>query len=776
MAIVFDAEKRIFKLDTKHTSYLMGLTAEGYLGHIYYGKKLQHADGAWLMRTVDVPTPSVRAREAATFHSLFPFEYPAGGVGDFRETALEVVNEAGARGCELFFERYEIVGGKPAFADYAESGDEMALFALPQSFAGKEEKADPGCAVRTLVITLTDPVLSLEVKLLYTVFEEEDVITRAALIRNRSEEKTLRIEKALSACIEMDDEDFEVLSLPGCWARERQIMRTPLTQGSRFVHGSTRGKEGAEAQPFLALLDRTADYTHGSVYGMNLVYSGNCVGVADRSNADTDRLVMGIHPDGFAWELQPGRAFVTPEAVLTYSAAGLGQMSRNYHDFYRNHLIRSPYLHQKRPILINNWEATYFQFDTEKLLAIAREAKKAGIEMLVMDDGWFGHRDSDNSSLGDWFVNEEKLPGGLPYLVEEVEKIGLKFGIWMEPEMISEDSEVYRAHPDWALQIAGRRPTQAREQLVMDLVNPDAFAYVWEWIRKTLSAAHISYLKWDMNRVLTDVASAVLPAHRQGEYLHRFALAVYALQERLVQEFPDVLLENCSSGGARFDPGMLYYSPQIWTSDNAEAIDRLAIQEGTALLYPLSTMGAHVAAVPSHTNGRVTPFATRGAVALSGTFGYELDITKLPEKEKAEIAKQCAVYHQVNDLVREGDYYRLASFRETGYYDCYMVVSKDQKDALLTYVQVRTHANWWREKIRLQGLKPDAAYTISEISLTEGEMGGTIGGAAERGAQQGYNLADGSLTAAGDILMEAGLLLPNLPGDSLVKLYRLKMH
>ena len=420
-------------------------------------------------------------------------------------------------------------------------------------------------------------------------------------------------------------------------------------------------------------------------------------------------------------------------------------MTRHYHDMYRNHLIRGEYRDKKRPILINNWEATYFDFNTEKLLKIAEQASKLGIEMLVMDDGWFGHRNDDSTSLGDWKVNEQKLPGGLKSLVEQVNALGMKFGIWFEPEMISPDSDLYREHPDWAIAIPGRAGSLCRNQYVLDLSRKEVRDHAFESVAAVLHSANIEYVKWDMNRQLSDLGSVELPVDRQGELYHRYVLGVYELQDRLLQEFPHLLLENCSGGGARFDPGMLYYSPQIWCSDDMDAIERLKIQEGTMLLYPLSTMGAHVSDCPNHTVGRVTPFETRGHVALAGTFGYELDITKIPEEDRQQIPAQTAMYHKYNDLIRRGDYSRIASFLENGNYDCYQVTSKDQKEALVTYVQVLSRPNFHSRRVRLKGLAPEKQYRIEET----GEIFG------------------------GDVLMQAGLLVTPLWGDYRSKLIHL---
>ena len=595
----------------------------------------------------------------------------------------------------------------------------------------------------TLEILCEDKVTGLQVILQYGIFDEADVITRSVKVVNTGKED-LYLTKVYSACLDMDNKDFEAISLHGSWARERQIGTVPVSHGKYSVE-SIRGESSHQDHPFLALKTKNADQENGEVYAMHFVYSGNFKAQVQSDQFDQVRMTMGIHPEDFTWKLKEGESFQAPETVLVYSAQGLGQMTRIFHDFYRNHLIRSEYKNQKRPILINNWEATYFDFDTEKLIAIAKQASALGIEMLVMDDGWFGNRYDDNRALGDWFVNEEKLKGGLKYLVDEVNKLGMKFGIWFEPEMISPDSDLYRAHPDYAIAIPGREPSLCRNQYVLDLTRKEVRDYAYECVAKILRSANIEYVKWDMNRQLSDIGSLELPADQMGELYHRYVLAVYEMQERMMTEFPHLLLENCSGGGARFDPGMLYYSPQIWCSDDTDAIERLKIQEGTALIYPLSTMGAHVSDCPNHTVGRVTPFETRGYVALAGTFGYELDVTKIPESDREQIPAQVAMYHKYNDLVREGDYYRIASYAENHYFDCYGVVSKNKKEALYTYVQVLNRPNYHSRRIYLKGLAAEKYYAI------EGEDG----------------------TWSGEQLMNAGLLVQNPFGDFKGKLIHL---
>lgn len=695
MNIQFDAEKKVFKLDTANTSYVIALVdEENFIGHAYYGAKISDTDVSYLMRTAEPPfVPSKNNRDRSSFFDAFPMEYPGNGVGDYRESAVEVLDDNCHTAVNFCYTGHKIYHGKPALAG------------MPATFAPEEK-------CMTLELFAEDPVLKLKAVFLYSIFDDVDAVVRSVRITNKGE-KPLHLTKVMSASIDMDAKDFQMLTLHGSWARERQMDLRDIGYGRQSV-SSSRGESSHQEHPFVALVSETATEEQGEVYGFHFVYSGNFLAQVEKTQFDSLRVMMGINPKDFCWKLASGETFVAPEVVLNYSAAGMGTMTRNFHDLYRNHLIRSPYKDKKRPILINNWEATYFDFNTEKLLSIAKEAKKCGIEMLVMDDGWFGHRSDDNTSLGDWKVNEQKLNGGLKYLVDEVNKIGLKFGIWFEPEMISPDSDLYRAHPDWAIALPERTPCRSRNQFVLDLSRPEVVDYVYEAVASILRSANIAYVKWDMNRQLTDLGSVYLDKDRQGELCHRYVLAVYELQARLMKEFPDLLLENCSGGGARFDPGMLYYSPQIWCSDDTDAIERLKIQEGTALIYPLSTMGAHVSDCPNHTVGRVTPFATRGNVALAGTFGYELDITKIPAEDREQIPKQVELYHKYNDLVRGGDYYRIASYAKNHAYDCYEVVAKDKSEALITFVQVLNRPNYHSRRIQIPGLDPKKRYRNEE--------------------------------------------------------------
>ena len=706
MQINYNEQNRVFKIDTEHTSYCIGIVdEENFVGHIYYGRKLTDDNLCYLMRTMEQPfVPSRNNRDRTSFLDTFPTEYTGHGLGDYREGTLMVRTAGGHTGVSLSFVFHRIIDGKEELAG------------LPATFGATD-------ACRTLELTCEDRILGLQVILSYSIFADNDAIARSVRVVNGGKE-AVYLTKVLSACIDMDNEDYEMITLQGSWARERIIQTRPVVKGKQGV-SSVRGESSHQEHPFMAWKRKTTTEETGDIYAMNFVYSGNFLAQIEGDQFGSMRALMGIHPQDFCWKLEPGEAFQAPEVICVYSAEGIGGMTRTFHDLYRKHLIRGEYKDKKRPILINNWEATYFNFDTDKLLDIAREASGLGIEMLVMDDGWFGCRNDDNTSLGDWQVNEEKLKGGLKYLVDEVNKLGLKFGIWLEPEMISPDSNLYRAHPDWAFAIPGRTGSLARNQYVLDLTRQEVRDYVYDMIAAVLRSANIEYVKWDMNRQLSDMGSCGLPADRQGELFHRQVLAVYELQDRMTKEFPYLLLENCSGGGARFDPGMLYYSPQIWCSDDTDAVERLSIQAGTAMIYPLSTMGAHVSDCPNHALGRTTPFETRGYVALAGTFGYELDVTKIPEEDRAMIPAQTAMYHKYNNLVREGDYYRIAHYAENHYYDCYEVVAKDKSESLVTYIQVLNRPNSHSRRIRIPGLDLQAVYVIEnaedwpEIAQTE---------------------------------------------------------
>jgi len=692
MSILYDERQKVFLLHSPGTTYGIAVVDDRYLCHAYYGERIDSADIRYLVGDDSFPDgPMVVKREEHAFLNTQPMEYPEMGMGDHREAAFCVRSMAGHRASELVYKRYEIQPGKPGLAG------------LPATWGSGED-----CT--TLKLFCEDALLGVEVCLQYTVFEKLDVITRSVLVKNQGQEP-FYLDKVYSACLDMEDRSFEVMGLFGSWARERHIQRMPVGYGRQNI-ASFRGESSHQESPFMALCTSGTSQETGEVYAMSFVYSGCFMAQVEKDQYDNIRMTMGIHPENFSWKLAPGETFTAPEVVMVYSAEGLGKMTRTFHDLYRDHLIRSPYVKKPRPILINNWEATYFDFDEQKLLEIAKEASALGVDLLVMDDGWFGKRNSDNCSLGDWFVNEGKLKGGLKALVENVKKTGMKFGIWFEPEMVSPDSDLFRAHPDWAIQIPGRNITQSRCQYVLDMSRQEVVDTVYQMVYDILKSADISYVKWDMNRQLATLGSAALDSDRQGELMHRYMLGVYSMQERLVRDFPDLLLENCSGGGARFDAGMLYYSPQIWTSDDTDAVERLAIQEGTALVFPVSCMGAHVSVCPNHIVHRITPFGTRGHVAMAGTFGYELDITKLSDEEKEIVKEQTKAYRRYYPLVAEGDYYRLLSRFPENKADSWMLVSKDKSQALLFYVRVLTGPGEKPKTLRLKGLDVNKSYRI----------------------------------------------------------------
>lgn len=699
---VFTEEMTLFTLTGKGVTYALAALESGHLAHVYFGKRADDDDLSYLIRLDENPyTPKVNARDLGTFMDTVPFEYPCHGIGDYREPAVMLLDEKGMSSLDLRFVSYEITDGKPILTQPLEDCE----IRLPATFAGETE-------AQTLAVTLADKRTGLTAVLYYTVFAELNVITRSVKLINKGYQ-AFDVRRVMSASVDFDSSEYDFITLNGSWARERIVERCRLHHGKQSID-SVKGESSHQNNPFAALVSHNADEDSGEAYGFNLVYSGNFFAQAEVTQHKKTRFTMGINHFDFSWRLEPGAYFAAPEAVMVYSSEGIGEMSRTFHDLYRRHIIRSEYKDKRRPILINNWEATYFGFNTEKLIDIARQASALGIEMLVMDDGWFGHRDSDNSSLGDWFVYEKKIEGGLKHLVDEVNKLGMKFGIWFEPEMISPDSELYKAHPDWAIQIDGMPLTMSREQYVLDYSRKEVRDCIYGMMRKILDSANIEYIKWDMNRQLTEVGSNALPSNRQRELWHRYVLGVYDVMERLTSDYPHILLENCSGGGARFDAGMLFYSPQIWTSDDTDAIERLKIQHGTSICYPASAMGAHVSDCPNHTVGRSTPFSTRGNVAMVGTFGYELDVTRISENDRAQIPGQVEMFKKYNPLIRTGDQYRIGNIFEDNMWDAWMFVAKDKSEAVFTFVQVLGRPNYRSRRIKLKGLDPQAKYLSSK--------------------------------------------------------------
>ena len=695
MSIAIENKNRIFSLNTAHTTYQFFADEHGFLRHLYYGSAIDSFD----MRYTEFfsncgfsPNPGQIHEQRDFSLDTRPQEYTGCGIGDYRISCLSLANDDGSCSADFRYVGHSVLDGK------------YSIPGLPASYGSE------GC--ETLQIDLEDPVTGLKLALLYGVFAEKDVITRCAVISN-SGNAPVKLYKAASACLDIPFGKWDLIHFQGRHCMERMPERSPVPHGIMTV-GSGRGTSSHQHNPFVILAAPEACEDFGQCYGAMLVYSGNFKIEAECSQLQSTRLVLGISDQAFCWTLEPGETFYTPEVLLSFTEGGLGSLSRCYQEFLAEHICRGTYRDTPRPILINNWEATYFDFNGEKLLSIAKQAKALGVEMLVLDDGWFGKRDSDFSGLGDWQVNEKKLGCTLSELIQRIRGIGLDFGIWVEPEMVSPDSDLYRAHPDWALSVPGRTPVQGRSQLVLDLGRQDVIEYLYGCLSDLLRSHDIRYVKWDMNRSLTDVYSRVLSPERQGEAAHRYMLGLYGLLERLTTEFPQVLFEGCSGGGGRFDAGMLHYFPQIWCSDDTDAIERLKIQYGTSFGYPIRTMGSHVSAVPNHQTGRSTPLNTRGIVAMSGSFGYELDPGKLNEAEKEEIRGQIERFFQHRDLVFYGDHYRLTNAMTDDYFTAWQFVAKDGSAALLNVVVVAPKANPYPIHVHLKGLQPEAMYRETE--------------------------------------------------------------
>lgn len=727
MAIFYNEEKRLFHLQTKSASYVFQALPTGHLTQIYYGKRLRDNDFAWIHvreeRCSFSPNPVPEDR-TISFDTL-PQEYPVYGTSDFRHPAFQLRQANGSTVTEFLYKDHRIVSGKPALAG------------LPATYTEQDNEAD------TLIVELEDSVAGIRLELTYTAFQEYDAITRSARIINIGN-ATNEIIRALSASVDFPHANYEWLQLSGAWIRERNIVRKPLTFGNQSVE-SRRGSSSHQQNPFAALLSPNATEDTGEVYGFSLVYSGNFVAQAEVDQFQTTRLSLGINSFEFGWILDPGEAFQTPEVVMVYSDEGLGKMSHTYHKLYRERLARGQHRDQERPILVNNWEATYFNFTADKIENIARAGKELGIELFVLDDGWFGHRDSDNSSLGDWFVDKNKLPEGLNNLAQRVTETGMQFGLWFEPEMVSPDSELYRKHPDWCLHIPDRRRTEGRQQLVLDMSRKDVQDEIVHMISDILASAPITYVKWDMNRNMTEVGSALLPPERQKETAHRYMLGLYDVMERITSKFPHILFESCSGGGGRFDPGMLYYMPQTWTSDNTDAVSRMKIQYGTSLVYPVSSMGSHISAVPNHQVGRNTSLETRGHVAMSGNFGYELDLTLFDENDKKTVREQVALYKEIRKTVQFGVFHRLLNPFD-GNEAAWMFVSPDGEDVVVFYFRVLSEPNAPLQRLKLKGLDPERDYAA----------------------------VDGEGVYSGDALMYAGISVGNKVGDYHSEMYRFK--
>ena len=702
MAIQFHEKAREFHLYNKEVSYIMKIMENGQIENLYYGKRIKdREDFSYLHEEISRPLTSVNVPEPGVLSMEYTKqEYPSYGTGDYRSPAFTVLQEDGSRISAFAYVGHNIFNGK------------KELKPLPATYTESDEEA------QTLEIILYDDLIDTELVLSYTIYEAYPVITRNARFTRKGTEKIV-LERALSMSVEFGDMDFEMVHLAGAWSRERYVKTRKLEMGIQSIQNLHGTGSSAEHNPFLALKRPHTTESQGEVYGFSLVYSGNFLAQTEVTTFDLTRVTMGIHPEGFSWELNQGETFQTPEVVMVYSDQGLNKMSQVYHRLYRTRLMRGYWRDKARPILLNNWEATYFDFNEEKILNIAKKAKEVGVELFVLDDGWFGARNDDYRGLGDWYVNLEKLPDGISGLSRKIEALGLKFGLWVELEMVNKDSDLYRAHPDWIIGAPGRFESHGRHQHVLDFSRKEVVDYIYEMISKVLRESSISYIKWDMNRYMSEPYSRGASAAHQGMVMHKYILGVYDLYTRLTTEFPEILFESCASGGARFDPAMLYFAPQTWTSDDTDASERVKIQYGTSMVYPVVSMGSHVSAVPNHQLLRTTPLETRGNVAYFGTFGYELDLNLLSDEEIEMVKKQITFMKQYRDLIQvEGDFYRLLS-PFAGNDAAWMVVSRDQTEAIAGFYQRlnKINASWLR--LRLQGLSEDSLYEVSRNVLSE---------------------------------------------------------
>ena len=717
MAIRVIEQGRNFYLETLRSMYQIKADEYGVLKHIWYGSRTE-CDMEYLLEYPDVGfSGNIYEAESKREYSLdtMPLEYSCKGIGDYRISAAAITHPNGSDALDLRFDGYEIKKGK-----YEISG-------LPAVYADEDE-------AETLEIYLKDTSSDIRVILKYGVLEKKDIITRSAVFCNMGD-APCKITKAFSLCLDIPHGDWDWVHFHGRHTMERMVERRKLFHGVQ-ESSSNRGTSSHQQNPSVLLCSNDCTETSGECIGALLVYSGSFQTKIELTQLNQVRMLMGINSECFSWELKPNEQFSTPEVILSYSDSGMETLSHNFHNVIRNNICTGEYKLSERPVLINNWEATYFDFNEERLENIAKEASRLGVDMFVMDDGWFGKRDSDTSGLGDWFVNEGKLKGGLSTLVEKVKSFGMKFGIWFEPEMVSEDSELYKAHPEWAIQIPNRKPTRGRYQLVLDMTRQDVRDYLFRVISDVLSSADISYVKWDMNRSICDWYSAELPAENMGEMQHRYVLGLYELLDRLTTEFPHILFEGCSGGGGRFDAGILYYCPQIWCSDDTDAYERTKIQYGTSFFYPISTIGSHVSIVPNHQTGRITPFETRAVTAMSGSFGYELDLNTLSEEEKNAVIEQNKRFKKYGPLIHNGRYYRLSN-PMTDKFAIWSFVSENSGEVLVHGMIFRTEPNMTRYSVKLSGLIPNKKYVV-----------------------------DGDNTIyTGKALMEGGILLPKPWGD-----------
>lgn len=697
MKVEYNEEKKLFHLYNKHLSYVIGILRNGHLGHFYLGKRLYGPLSEDLFRRDQgrAAMPYVYEGDMGFSLNLERQEYPSYGTTDFRSPAIDIIQKKGSRIVDFKYDLHRIIQGKPP------------LEGLPSTRVSNTKDA------MTLEIDLVDMVLDLKLTLCYTVFPDLPVVARSVRLENMGLE-TFNIDRIMSLSIDLFDDNWEWTQLSGDWARERYLRSVALRPGIQSI-GSLRGASSAQHNPFVMLKRPETREESGEAIGISLVYSGNFLLQGEVNSDGVTRLISGINPEGFSWNLKSKEVFQTPEAIIAYSGNGIGPLSRTFHDLFHLYLIPEKWQKSPRPVLINNWEATYFNFNEEKILSLAKSAKSLGIELFVLDDGWFGSRNNDTQGLGDWFVNTKKLPGGIAGIAEKIESMGMKFGLWIEPEMVNKDTEFFKCHPDWLIGDPKRTYSHQRNQYVLDFSRKEVVDAIFDQLTKVLDDVPISYIKWDMNRNITEPFSSSLTAEKQGELFHRYILGVYNLYERLINRYPDILFESCASGGGRFDPGLLYYAPQTWTSDNTDAIERLKIQYGTSMVYPISSMGSHVSAVPNHQVLREAPLKIRGDVAYFGTFGYELDLTILSEEEMSEIRKQVEFFKEYRSLIHHGSFYRLLSpFENSGNETAWMVVSKDRSEAIVGWYQILANANRGLFKLKLTGLDSKKMYQISD--------------------------------------------------------------
>ena len=705
MSIVFHEKNRMFHLFNDKISYIMTVLPNGQMGQLYFGKRIhQREDYSYLLEMMARPMGSYVFENDRTLSlEHVKQEYGVYGSTDYRCPAVEILQENGSRISDFCYKSHTVSGGKPK------------LKGLPATYTESDSEAE------TLTLVLEDRVTGIELELLYTLFAGSGIIARSARFLNCGK-KPVHLLKAMSLCMDLPDHDYDWIQFSGAWARERYPKKRRLETGIQSV-GSMRGHSSHEHNPFVILKRPTADEFQGEVIGFSLIYSGNFLAQAEVDTHDTTRVLLGINPEWFDWKLEPGEEFQTPEAVMVYTDRGMNDMSQTFHRLFQKRLARGYWRDRERPILINNWEATYFDFTEERIVEIAKKAKEQGIELFVLDDGWFGKRTSERAGLGDWKANPERLPEGITGLAQKIEALGMKFGLWFEPEMVNKDSDLYREHPDWILSVPERRQSQGRYQYVLDFSRKEVVDYIYDRMAEILGSGKVSYVKWDMNRSITECWSAALPADRQGEVFHRYILGVYDLYDRLNTAFPEVLFESCASGGGRFDPGLLYYAPQGWASDDTDAAERLKIQYGTSYCYPISSIGAHVSASPNHQIMRSTPLYTRANVACFGTFGYELDLNRLTAEEQEEVKRQTAFMKKYRSVLQFGSFYRLESPFE-GNVTAWMSVSGDRKTAVVGWYRTLNGINMGYTRVKLRGLEPDSVYRVSEDGALRGEYYG----------------------------------------------------